>query len=894
MNFSLKINKQLVESIVRRDLRMYFSNPSGYVFITAFILLSAAAAFWGEQFFQNNLANLDQLNSVFPYLLAFFIPALTMGVWADENKQGTDELLLTLPATDLEIVLGKFLAALGIYSASLILSIIHVVVLFILGSPDLGLMLGNYFGYWLVGAAFIAIGMLASLLTSNATIAFILGALFCTVFTFIGSIGGIFGATMRELVEPLGIVPHFHDFARGVVSFSGLIYFLSITGLFIYLNVLLIGKRHWPVKADGVHMWKHKTAQVVAIAIILISAGTIISRASLRLDVTAEQLHSLSDQTERLLSELPDDRTVFIQAFISRDVPQQYVQTKANLLGFLNEINAEAGSAVEVYIHETEPFTQQARDAREKFGIIPVEIPNPGSATAGSTPVFMGLAFTCGAEERVTPFFDRGIPAEYELMRSIRVVSGATRKKIGVINTEAKMFGGFDFQTMNSSPEWQVVQELKKQYDVVQISAAAPITEEVDGLLVPLPSSMPQEEMDNLQAFIETGVPTLMLVDPLPVINIGLSPSEKSGGNKNPFMQNQGPPPKPKGNIQGMMNDLGVAWNIRQITWDGYNPHPEIANLPPEIVFLGTGNGNKNTFNPETAVTSQLQEVVLLYPGSISKASGPGYNYKPLLNTGLLSGSLQYQQMVQRSFFGTQLNSRGLRHVPNSLEYTIAAHISGQSQVDAADSLSLPKTVNMVVISDLDFISEQFFEIRKRGFENLNFDNVTFFLNAMDFLAGDESFIELRSRRATHRTLTTVGNRMQNYIEQRSVEEEQAESEAQVALTAAQSRLNQRVAEVRQRADLDEQTKNIMARNLQEVENRKFEAQKAQIEAEKQAKIAASKEKMETQIHAIRSMVKVFAVSIPPIPALILGIMIFMRRQKREKEGAAAARRLRS
>lgn len=894
MNFSLKINKQLVESIVRRDLRMYFSNPSGYVFITAFILLSAAAAFWGEQFFQNNLANLDQLNSVFPYLLAFFIPALTMGVWADENKQGTDELLLTLPATDLEIVLGKFLAALGIYSASLILSIIHVVVLFILGSPDLGLMLGNYFGYWLVGAAFIAIGMLASLLTSNATIAFILGALFCTVFTFIGSIGGIFGATMRELVEPLGIVPHFHDFARGVVSFSGLIYFLSITGLFIYLNVLLIGKRHWPVKADGVHMWKHKTAQVVAIAIILISAGTIISRASLRLDVTAEQLHSLSDQTERLLSELPDDRTVFIQAFISRDVPQQYVQTKANLLGFLNEINAEAGSAVEVYIHETEPFTQQARDAREKFGINPVEIPNPGSATAGSTPVFMGLAFTCGAEERVTPFFDRGIPAEYELMRSIRVVSGATRKKIGVINTEAKMFGGFDFQTMNSSPEWQVVQELKKQYDVVQISAAAPITEEVDGLLVPLPSSMPQEEMDNLQAFIETGVPTLMLVDPLPVINIGLSPSEKSGGNKNPFMQNQGPPPKPKGNIQGMMNDLGVAWNIRQITWDGYNPHPEIANLPPEIVFLGTGNGNKNTFNPETAVTSQLQEVVLLYPGSISKASGPGYNYKPLLNTGLLSGSLQYQQMVQRSFFGTQLNSRGLRHVPNSLEYTIAAHISGQSQVDAADSLSLPKTVNMVVISDLDFISEQFFEIRKRGFENLNFDNVTFFLNAMDFLAGDESFIELRSRRATHRTLTTVGNRMQNYIEQRSVEEEQAESEAQVALTAAQSRLNQRVAEVRQRADLDEQTKNIMARNLQEVENRKFEAQKAQIEAEKQAKIAASKEKMETQIHAIRSMVKVFAVSIPPIPALILGIMIFMRRQKREKEGAAAARRLRS
>lgn len=887
----MKVNFALIMAICKRDLRLYFNNPTGYVFITLFIFLSAAAAFWQEHFFLNNLANLDQLNYLFPYLLLFFIPAITMGVWADERKQGTDELLLTLPATDLEVVLGKYLSMLGIYTAAVVLSLSHLIVLYWLGNPDLGLMAGNYLGYWLLGAMFISVGMIASLVSSNVTIAFILGAIFCALFVYIGPIASIFGRSAENTVEAVAVFGHFGDFARGVVSFSALLYFVSVTGLMLYLNVNLLGRRHWTQESDGHKMWIHWAVRAVALVAALISLNALAGRGSARVDVTAERLHSLSAETKNLIREIDETRPVFIQAFLSREVPKQYVQTRANLVGFLEEIDAMSGDKVQVIFHDTEPFSDEARDAREKFDILPVEIPETGGAGTTVTQVFMGVAFTCGAEEDVIRFFDRGLPTEYELARSIRVVARTQRKKIGVLNTQVSMFGGFDFNTFNSKPAWPVVDELKKQYEVVQIAATDSITEKLDGILVALPSSLSQEEMNNVQDYIDAGNPALLLIDPLPIIDIGLSPSEESGANVNPFMRNRGPQPKPKGGINTFLSTLGIQWNKAQVVWDGYNPHPALASLPPEVVFIGRSNQNPESFNDAEAASADLQEMVLLFPGTVSKAPSSTFSFEPLLRTSLVSGALNYNQLVQRSFFGVGLVQQTLPHYASGGDYVVAAHVRSQP---AAEGQENSRGVNVIVIADLDFISDQFFEIRKRGIENLNFDNITFFLNCMDVLVGDDSFISLRKRRVKHRTLETVEARTRAYAGQRAQDERAADAEAQAALMQAQQRLNEKVAEVQQRADLDAQTKQIMSRNLQEVENRRFETTKASIEAERNVKIQRSKETMESQVRAIQSNIKTLAGLLPPIPVFAMGILIFLRRRKREKEGAAAARRLRS
>ena len=894
------INFRIAWALAKRDLLLYFSSPSGYVFITLFIFLSAAAAFWRDQFFLRNLANLDQLNALLPFLLLFFVPALTMAVWSEEKKLGTDELLLTLPATDLEIVLGKYIATMGIYSASLFLALSYVAVLFYLGSPDLGLMFSNYLGYWLAGAALIAVGMLASLLTQNATIAFITGALLCAALMLATTGVGAFSQSLERSVRALVMGTHFQDFAKGIVSLTAVLYFVGLVAFFLYLNVLILSRRHWPSRVDGYPMWMHHTVRAVAVVAILVSVGTVLARANLRLDVTAERLHTLSDETRALIAELPDDRPVFIQAYISPDVPEPFVQTRSNLISILEEIDSLAGPRVEVLIEDTEPFSDASRDARETFGIVPRGFRDVGSARAEVTQMFLGVAFTRGAEEQVIGFFDRGLPAEYEIMRSIRVVSGTERRRVGVVKTMIDMVGGVNYEQNQFAPQWPVVAELRKQYEVYQIDPDYPIdTAQLDAILVPLPSSLQTDQMQNITAYIRGGKPALLLVDPLPAIDPTLSPTEWVGDG-NPYTYPPGTArPGPRGNVRRWLMELGVDWEPTRVLWDSYNPHPDLANLQSEFVFLGPGNGNAATFNPDSPITADLQELMLPFVGSLRPVDDQSLEFVPLLRTGMASGANGYFSLVRPSPLGPQLNPSPPRE-QNEEDYIVAARVrsTGRDPAAAEDAPSEPTPpatagpIDVIVVADLDFVGDQFFAIREQAPGDLNFDNVTFFLNAIDTLLGDESFIDLRSRRARHRTLERVEAQTAEFIDQRRLDEQQAEREAEEALTQAQARLDERVAELQSRTDIDGQTMQIMVRNLQEVENRRLEVLSANIETEKENKVQASRERMETQIRRIQTTIKTFAILLPPVPVFLVGVAIFVRRQRREREGAAAAHRL--
>jgi len=213
---------KVVSAIFRKDMRTYLGNPTGYVFITLFIGATGAAAFLQEEFFSRNLADLATLNAMMPAILMFFVPAITMNAWADERRSGTDELLLTLPVRDGEVVLGKYLGVLGMYTLSLALTALaQLGVLAFLGEPDKGLMFSTFAGYWLMGALFAAIGLVGSMLTLNTTVAFILGGLGCAGLVFTGTLpwaSGILGVTLIGL---LGALTWYA--VRGTAAGAGLI-----------------------------------------------------------------------------------------------------------------------------------------------------------------------------------------------------------------------------------------------------------------------------------------------------------------------------------------------------------------------------------------------------------------------------------------------------------------------------------------------------------------------------------------------------------------------------------------------------------------------------------------------------------------------------------------------
>jgi len=235
-----------VTNVMRRELAGYFATPVAWVFIVIFLVMAGAFTFYIGAFYERGIADLDPFFTFHPWLYLFLVPAMAMRLWAEERRSGTIELLLTLPLTLWQAVLGKFLAAWLFVGLALLLTFPVWLTVNYLGDPDNGVIAAGYIGSWLMAGGFLAIGSCMSALTRNQVVAFILSVVVCFGFLVSGlpMITDLFSTwapqSLLDAIADFSFLAHFSTISRGVIDLRDLVYFSLVIVFWLLANTMVL------------------------------------------------------------------------------------------------------------------------------------------------------------------------------------------------------------------------------------------------------------------------------------------------------------------------------------------------------------------------------------------------------------------------------------------------------------------------------------------------------------------------------------------------------------------------------------------------------------------------------------------------------------------------------
>ena len=227
--------------IFSKEFKDYFISPIAYIVIAIFLLVTGWLFF--STFFIYDQVELRRFFNLLPFLFALMVPIITMRLFSEELNVGSYEILLTLPVTYTDIILGKFLAGLALVAAILLPTLAYPVFISFLGTLDWGVVLGSYIGSLLLGAAYAAIGLFASSLTRNQIIACIVGMVICAILAIIDKMLFFFPQSILDVVAYLSAAIHFENIAKGIVDTRDILYFLSIVFLGLYATHLVLQEK---------------------------------------------------------------------------------------------------------------------------------------------------------------------------------------------------------------------------------------------------------------------------------------------------------------------------------------------------------------------------------------------------------------------------------------------------------------------------------------------------------------------------------------------------------------------------------------------------------------------------------------------------------------------------
>ena len=857
-----------IKAIFKREFKAYFDSPVAYVFLVAFLVLIGFMTFGVAMFYERRQADLTPFFFWHPWVYLLLVPAATMGTWADERRNGTAELLLTLPITVTQALVGKFLAAWAFISIGLALTFPVAITAGYLGAPDWGVVVCGYLGSFLMAGAAAAVGVFASTLSRASVIGFVVSLALVFALMIVGfdpvttavANWGVPSAIVNGLAS-CSLLTHFEALRRGVVDLADIGYYV---GMIVFM--LAAAK----TVTDGRRGASKGAAGLVLLAAIVVAADVILANLPLRADLTAERFYTLSDGSKAVLAKLDQDVTLkYYVSSSAADMPMQLKTYAARVQNLLKEYERAAGGHVVLEAYDPKPDSD-AEEWAQRYGIEPQTVNPFGS------PVYFGVVAVCGDNEQtlaqLSPRTESTL--EYDVTRLVTRVAWPEKPVVGVMTSLLDVLGGGQMNPMmmqmgQRPPEgWAAFAELGKDYEVRTVATdVASIDDDVKTLVLLHAKDLSDKALYAIDQFVLRGGKLIACVDPFSIKDMIASRQKQ-----NPMMMQMGGGQDGPSTLGKLFDAWGVKFDTSKVTGD-LEAATKLNNgqggVDDNPAFLSLTQANMDQGD---LLVSRLTQVMFPFAGAfVFEKKGMDLTFTPVITTSKENSCSVDKMSVQ---FGGGMKDM----IPDGHARVLAARLSGTFKTafpkgpdgtnDVSKALAEGKGT-VLLFADSDFLADDFcVRMMKTPFGSipqLINDNLTLFSNVIEQFAGREELIGVRSRGTTDRPFTVV-----NELEAKAMRQWQrkaADFEAELQMT------QQRLQALQKQKSGDERF--ILS---QEQQDEILKLRKAQAETRKQLKNV--RKELTADIDSLGLTLKVVNIGLIPALVILFGLLRGLKRRK--------------
>ncbi len=733
-------------NIFRREFFAYFNSPIAYIFVIVFLLVNAGL--FTATFFFMTVVEMRYFFSILPITLAVFMPAVTMKMWAEERRTGTIGLLLSFPAKNQELVLGKFLASFVFYLVSLGGTVTIPVILALSGEPDWGPVIGGYVGSILLGAFFLSVGLFVSVLFKEQILAFIIAMVICFAFYLLGTnvvampLDGWTGGLGTAIKNTVGLAARFESIERGVLAAGDVLYFLSFTAAFLLLNVYAIESR---IRMHGGRLFPAGVAVVLTIAVVINVLTA--EMGFLRFDMTETGLYSLSPTTGKILA-----------GFKAPIKVRYYVSPSDRLPTAMKNIQRDVGDILDEFAVSSDNFTYEVIDPTgdvetqrklQEKNIIPFMTQSVQRDARETRLVYSTISITyLDRPEEVIPHI---IPStlgqlEYEIVSRVYRMTLESKPAVAIYapaqyadprmrdENFRKLLAQMGRPVPPPDDRYLRVKELLRQegYEVLEtdLKGASKVPEKAGALLVFALEKLEPAQVKKIEDFVAQGKNLVIAVQkytysysPSPDGRINATPSKTDTG-VDALLRKFGVS-MPDNILMDLRCDIVRMQVTRMLGQGMYRTGSEPVKFPMQIMVPEQG------MNKETGITDRLAGLFYIWGGALE------LNEKTLSSAGLQARTLFWSSADSWAIPGktAQLLPPDVDPQHHKMEgpKNLAVYITGP----APGAKDKSKETKIIIIGSAEMFSDNFLAARS---------NTTLLLNAADALTLGEDLISVRSK----------------------------------------------------------------------------------------------------------------------------------------------------